>query len=284
MRLTKKVVSLFLCVFFLINLTTSSFAVNQSFSYADKIEITYEAGNLYDLRKCYLYIPNECNEETQVMVFYPGCTSGYAFPYYFGIEYLKQKPNAIVVYFKESNYLKRQEINIYLSNLLYEVAQDHPMRLNDIKVYGASLGAYTALDSIKILYANNMIVTACCTLDAGFNWNDAGVPSLEDMVIIAEVGTHLYLLEQPHTGLSTPAIADLVESGCIVTILECKSAGHDAIARHAFTSGLMNYMFGYIDRIDLNGEYKFVALLTSAQQEDLYLFKHRNSEDKDLLY
>lgn len=46
----------------------------------------------------------------------------------------------------------------------------------------------------------------------------------------------------------------------------------------------MNYMFGYIGRIDLNGEYKFVALLTPAQQEDLYLFKHRNSEDKDLLY
>ncbi len=227
---------------------------------------SFPGGNLYCNDKAYFFVPLECNSETKFIVYYAGGAGEdilsinlqYVWAYYG--EYC---PNAVIIMFRESGLLHMQKINELAMDYIRQLELECGIVARDLTVIGSSNGGFTALRAgVQLHTTGGYHIKNVLTMDTGNEWIEiTGRDNLtdEECEILAEQGTKLYLFEQDGVGMNKEPIANLVNHGADVTVVECKNDDHNRISVNMYRENVFGWAIG--EYANLNAEeYKLIPL------------------------
>ena len=213
-------------------------------NYEENVRQEFENGILYEIDDGFIYLPNEINEDTDIVVYYPGYEGHPVIKYfYWFLEYYFEHfaPNAIMLFSEGSGYKNMEERNPQILEHVYQIRGQYNVNGRFV-VFGSSLGAYAAM---CIAAQDEEIVDMVACLDSGYDYNVPYLPTEEQINKIAEMGAKVYLFEQIGVDNTTfKFIQQLVDSGVEVYVVECRDGGHDAITEDAFMYDLFSWAIG----------------------------------------
>lgn len=220
-----------------------------------------KSGTLY-IKRGYIFVPDEINEDTKSMVYYAGGT-GETMLFVEGVyEYFKRfEPNAIMIFFYTSGFDNIEAKCKEGIDMIKQLAEECGIVVHDLVIAGSSNGGYTALHSVARFYTDgNIAPKSCLVLDQGVEWALTGYClSDEECDSVREAGTEFYLFEQAGVGMDFPPIRNMVEHGDNVTVVECVNDDHNTISVNAYEYGLFSWAFGEYPELDKE-EYTLVKL------------------------
>lgn len=227
---------------------------------------SFPGGNLYCNDKAYFFVPQECNSETKFIIYYAGGAGEdilsinlqHVWAYYG--EY---RPNAVIIMFRESGLLHMQRINELAIDYIRQLELECGIVARNLTVIGSSNGGFTALRAgVQLHTIGGYHIKNVLTMDTGNEWIEiTGKDNLteEECEVLAEQGTKLYLFEQDGVGMEKEPIANLVNHGADVTVVECKNDDHNRISVNMYRENVFGWAIGEYE--DLNAEeYKLIPL------------------------
>ena len=207
-----------------------------------------------------IYIPKECNSETSCMIFYPGGYDTALANAYYQDLLQNSSPNAIIVFMYTNGYFDMTGRMEEAYAALSQAALESRVFPHDLVLCGASMGAYTAVNSAAYFCENyGLKAKYVLTFDAGMHWTVADhVLTPEECDVTAGAGTSFLLFEGAGIGMNKSAIHSMVRHGNDVTIVLCKNDGHYGIIYDAIYKGMIDWALGGEEVDDPN--YTFIHL------------------------
>lgn len=209
-------------------------------------ETKFKGGTLYFYSFCYIYVPNQCDENTRSMVYFAGGT-GENLLYLPGVyKYFENySPNAVMLFFCESGYTHMKGIAQDAVDIMRQLELECHFVIHDFVLIGSSNGAYTAIRSAALMYEYGGIkAKSVLSMDAGDEWNLPSHITDENLAVIADIKTTVYLFEQDNgVWLKYDFIKHMVDSGVDVRVVECREDGHNRISVNLYKYGLFSWAF-----------------------------------------
>lgn len=213
-------------------------------NYEEKIKAVFEAGTLYEVDDGYIYLPTEINENTSIIIYYPGYEGHPVIQYfYWQIEnYFKHfSPNAIMFFSEGSGYRNMDERNPEILKHIRQIRGQYEID-GELIVCGSSLGSYAAM---HLADQDEEVVSKVLCLDCGYDYSVPCLLDDEQIEKIAAIGTEFYLFEQ--IGIDNTRfnfIQRLIDGGIKTYIVECANGSHDAITENAFDYDVFSWAIG----------------------------------------
>ena len=213
-------------------------------NYEEEVRQEFPCGILYEIDDGFIYLPTEINEDTDIIVYYPGYEGHPVIKYfYWFLEYYFTNfaPNAVVFFSEGSGYKNMEERNPEILEHVYQIRGQYNVN-GQLVVFGSSLGCYAAM---CLAAQDEEIVSKVLCFDPGYDYNVPYLPSEEQINKIAEIGTELYLFEQIGVDNTTfKFIQKLVDGETEVYIVECRNGGHDKITEDVFLHDVFSWAIG----------------------------------------
>lgn len=225
-------------------------------------------GYYYVSNLAYIYVPHEMSSATKCILYYAGgggeesILEMFSMPYIY--EYFpKHDPDAVIVMFKRSGYSSMTSTNLKAIEILRQLELELNFVIHDMVVIGSSSGGFTANRAAVQLWTEGDIkVKKLLDMDNGMEWvglNESDNLTAEECDLLAKEGTKVFLFEQPGVGMDKEPIADMVNHGVDVTIVECKTKDHNNITVNMYRQDVLCWALDQYQ--DLNSEeYKLVKL------------------------
>lgn len=212
----------------------------------------YNSGALYGFDSGLIFIPDTCDENTGMLVLYPGGDGDFFLDVASMLYYLEEyEPQSIIVFFYTSGSWFIEERSQNTLNICEHVAMECSVCGYEVNLIGISNGAYAALHGAAQLYTLGGIwVGRVAVMDAGLDWEFEPQLDETERAVIAHNSCGIYLFEQPDVRLEHEPIRLMVEDGMDVTMVYCKRYDHEAISRNAFRLGVLSWCMGELDSLD----------------------------------
>ena len=229
-------------------------------------DFTYGTYYISDL--AYIYVPHEMSPETGCILYYAGgggeesVLELYSMPYIWAY-FPEHDPDAVIVQFKRSGYSSMTKTNLRAIDMLRQLELELNFVIHDMVVIGSSSGGYTAnRAAVQLWTEGNIRVKKLLDMDNGMEWealNRKDNLSEEELDDLAAEGTEVYLFEQPGVGMDKKPIADMVNHGVNVTIVECKNDDHNTITVNMYKKDIFGWALDEYEELD-SEEYTLVKL------------------------
>ncbi len=226
------------------------------------------AGKYYISNLAYIYVPDEIKKDTQTIVYYAGgggeepILEMFSMPHIY--EYFpKHAPNAVIIMLKRSGFTSMSATNAKVIDMIRQLELDLQYVAHDVAIVGSSNGCFTANRAAVQLWTDGKIkVAKLLDMDQGNEWipiNTNDNLTDEECKLLAEEGTEVYLFEQHDVGMNVEAIANMVNHGVNVTVVECVHDDHNSITVYMYKEDIFGWITG--EYSDLNeDEYTMVKL------------------------
>lgn len=206
-------------------------------------------GVLYNAAEGYVYVPNELNEDTALVIYYPGHTHEGEVPLQTNamIDYVAEyAPNAVCYFSRYCDFRAIPEKNVRTRAQMAQLMEELSLEPSGVYLAAASNGFYTALDlAMQLLNEDGIGVKAILSCDTGEDWGETELLlSTEEYAQLAEAGTRMELFEQMQFDSSRDVIQDMVRAGLHVDIIECGNGNHDWITEFCLRLGAISWMLG----------------------------------------
>ena len=221
---------------------------------------TFPTGKLYIAGCGYVFIPNVPDANTDFLLFFPGGRD-IEEPLEYLYNFIGASSENTIALFLYRNGLYDMEAKARTAvDTLEEAAAECGIPLKAPLVCGSSMGAYPALHSAAYYAAQSLTVPRVLCFDAGVDWKeDELLLNESECAVLSEAGTELWLLEQKDVGMNRSGIADMVLSGCRVTMILCENEGHNDILYNALDFGMIDLALGRRSKLNTDN-YTFVRL------------------------
>lgn len=219
---------------------------------------SFDYGHLYYHQLGYVFVPNEPDENTTWLVYYPGgCGAGENLnvPCIF-MEHDKFEPNAVMIYLFNNGWYDTRGFNLEVADLMKQLALECGIWFHDVVTVGSSNGCYPAMVASPVLYEQaGITVNTVIDFDPGCEWDvdDFALLTPEECDIAALAGTRMYLMEQRSFSsyvMSVAPVAEMVEHGVDVVVIECDNDGHNHIGPDAIRAGFYDWAMGQLDGLE----------------------------------
>lgn len=225
-------------------------------------------GYFYSSDLAYFYVPKEISSDTKCILYYPGGTGAdyildtFSMPYI--VEYFPQhNPNAVIMLFKNSGYTNMKATNSKAIEMLHQLELDLNFVIHDMIIMSSSNGGFCAnRAAVQLWTEGNIKVRKLFDMDNGMEWvglNAGDNLNDEECDLLAEEGTKVYLFEQPGVGMDKEPIANMVNRGVDVTIVECKTKSHNDITVNMYRKDVFGWALEQYQNLD-SEEYTLVKL------------------------
>lgn len=214
-----------------------------------------EAGKLWMLDNCFVYIPNSINADTRCMVFFAGGYDGWMLRQDYVQRYLKNMtPNAVMIFYKASFAYRRKELHVNTVEILKSISAKYRWAPQDVVITGSSNGGYSALYVAANLMRDYKIrADKVLILDMGFQWMETGLLIKEaEASPMLEAGTVVYAFSKHDNIYKTEGSRKWLSYGVETIEVVCKNYDHDAITKQAISNGTLSWAIG--EREDLDSE------------------------------
>ena len=220
---------------------------------------SFPTGKLYISGCGYVFIPNAPDDNTEFLLFFPGGRD-IEEPLDYLYNYINVSSNNMIALFLYRNGLYDMEAKAQIAlETLREAGEECGIALKAPLICGSSMGAYPALHSAAY-YSRSLPIPQVICFDAGVDWEENELLLNEnERAALGEAGTKLWLLEQYGVGTDRQGIADLVLSGCDVTMVYCENGEHNAILYNALDLGMIDLALGRRTALDTDN-YTFIPL------------------------
>ena len=220
---------------------------------------SFPTGKLYIAGCGYVFIPNTPDANTDFLLFFPGGRD-IEEPLDYLYNFISASSENTLALFLYRNGLYDMEAKAQTAlDTLREAAAECGIALQAPLICGTSMGAYPAMYSATCFSRSLPIPKVLC-FDAGVDWEESELLLNENQrAALSEAGTELWLLEQHGVGTDRDGIAELVLSGCDVTMIYCENGEHNAILYNALDLGMIDLAFGRRAALDTDN-YTFVPL------------------------
>lgn len=228
----------------------------------------YNSGALYGFDSGLIFVPDTCDENTGMLVLYPGGDGDFFLDVASMLYYLeKYEPQSIIIFFYTSGSWFIEERSQNALNICENVAIECGVCGYEVNLLGISNGAYAALHGAAQFYTLGGIkVQRVAVMDAGLDWEFEPQLDETERAVIAQNDCKIYLFEQPDVRLEHEPIRLMVEDGMDVTMVYCKRRDHEAISRNAFRYGVLSWCQGELDLLD-SEEYT-ISPITADELEE----------------
>lgn len=213
-----------------------------------------ENGIFYQRKDSFLYVPEYIDDETQILVYFGGGTSGWALPQVYVQQYLTAyKPNAVMLFFKSSEVYDIPGVCDRTLGYLEDLSRQYIIPLENVKLAGHGNGGYTALHLAGMLGIQaDASVDQIVILDMmGWNYPRA-LLSEEEAQPILDMGTTVYHFGRKGEVFKVEGAQQFAGYGIPFVEVSCKGQGHDMIERDAMSFGVLSWMLG---ETDLNADW-----------------------------
>lgn len=206
-------------------------------------------GVLYNAAEGFVYVPNELNEDTALVVYYPGHTHEGEVPLQINamIDYVADYvPNAVCYFSQYCDFRAIPEKNERTRAQMAQLMEELSLVPSGVYLAAASNGFYTALDlAMQLLNEDGIGVRAILSCDTGEDWGETDLLlSTEEYAQLAEAATRMELFEQRQFDTSRDVIQDMLQAGLTVDLIECGSGNHDWITEYCLRLGTISWMLG----------------------------------------
>ena len=213
-------------------------------------------GTLFELEDNLCFIPDNINENTKYMVYFPGGNDVWTIRHDLVEEYLdKYEPNAICVFFKESfvNDIPRGQFRTEL--MLQGLCKETGIAPQKIAILASSNGGYEALWTAAYLFDACQIMTdKIVILDMGMAWEKPALIDENSAISLVESGVVVYHFGRGHEINRNYGSVKFKNYGVPMVNVMCQHGGHDDISKYAFLNGTFSWAIGEQPDLD-NNEY-----------------------------
>lgn len=222
---------------------------------------SFPTGNLYIADIGYVFIPENCCDTTEFLIFFPGGRDiEEPRDYIYNCIETSSENTVILFLYKNGLYDMSSKAEDAL-NTLRRAADECAVTLKAPLLCGTSMGAYPAMHAAAYYYENHSLsVPKVLCFDAGVDWEDTELTlSAYECRLLAEAGTEFWLFEQYGVGMNREGINLMAASGCNVTMMVCANQDHNSILYDAINCGMINWAFSRREAIK-SDNYTYVPL------------------------
>lgn len=206
-----------------------------------------DEGTMYVNSDCFIYIPNNCNDNTACDVHFAGGTGGWILRQDYAISYIRSySPNSIFIWYKNSGIFDRENRVAETADLLNRLQQETGVYTGTVSITSSSNGGYTALYAASHLKSDYGIQTdKVIILDMGNVWAKSEYLVTEaEAKPMMDMGTVVYHFGRNGETFKMKGAKQFASYGVPLVEVACKGEGHDQITSDAFRFGVFSWVIG----------------------------------------
>lgn len=215
-----------------------------------RIDQVFQNGTLYLHPKyiCYYYVPNEVNEDTQVLVYYGDGTDGSDHLYKDGMTryFTDNSPNAIFVFAKENGYNHIEEANEKLFAAIAKIMEEVEKPWTDMSVAASGHGSYPAIHAVVSCYNDYGVKTNRLMMTDIPHAKGMKTPPVDEAMAktIADAETMVYFMEWENAEEKEeiPALTLMKREGVECYYLLTVSEYLSAREKDVFNDGVLSWL------------------------------------------
>ena len=238
----------------------AAFDGNQIITAQNMVE-EFKHGKLYLHPLGLIYVPDELGPETSWLVYFPG---GCGERDNLSLECIWYEhghfdPDAVMVYLYSNGYYNIRTFLPSVLALMKQTALECGIWFHDVATVGSSNGCFTAIIAASAFYSEmGLTVENVLAFDAGCEWQVPAFALLaeDECEILSQTQTAVYLFEQHNFSdyaMDIAPVAQMINCGVNVIIVECENDGHNHIGPDAIRAGAYQWAVNQQEQLDSDG-------------------------------